>query len=167
MTKIYLIGMPGSGKSTLGRPLAAELGVPFVDQDKEIENREGKAVKDIFAQNGEDYFRQVEAEVLREWAASAKSFVMATGGGAPCFYEGIDVIRQSGLSIFIDTSVTELLKRVATNKDRPLLHAADLKEKEDRLQELHKKRLPVYQQAHIVLQHPTVKDLLEAVKLRK
>lgn len=165
--KVYLIGMPGSGKSTLGRPLAAELGVPFVDQDKEIENREGKAVKDIFAQNGEDYFRQVEAEVLREWAASAKSFVMATGGGAPCFYEGINVIRQSGLSIFIDTSVAELLKRIATNKDRPLLHANDLKEKEDRLIELYEKRLPVYQQAHISLHQPSVRKLLEAINLKK
>ncbi len=167
MTKIYLIGMPGSGKSTLGRPLAVELGIPFVDQDKEIENREGKAVKDIFAENGEDYFRQVEAEVLREWAASEKSFVMATGGGAPCFYDGIEVIKQSGLSIYIDTSVEELLKRVALNKDRPLLHANDLKEKEARLTELYKKRLPVYQQAHISLHQPSVRKLREAIQLRK
>ncbi|SKC39823.1 shikimate kinase [Ohtaekwangia koreensis] len=165
--KIYLIGMPGSGKSTLGKPLASELGIPFVDQDKEIEDREGKTVKEIFASLGEDHFRQTEAQVLREWAGSEKSFVMATGGGSPCFYNGIEIIRQSGLSIFIDVSVAELLKRVGANKDRPLLHANDLKEKEERLAGLYEKRLPIYQQAHVILHHPTLKSLLEVIQLRK
>jgi len=165
--KVYLIGMPGSGKTTLGLPLAEHLGILFVDQDKEIENREGKSVQQIFADNGEDYFRQVESQVLREWAASPKSFVMATGGGSPCFYKGIEVINESGISIFFDVSVQELLKRVGKNKDRPLLHAADLSEKEEKLKTLYINRMPVYKEAHIILDHPTFQSLLKAVLFRK
>ncbi|HEY9045560.1 MAG TPA: shikimate kinase [Ohtaekwangia sp.] len=165
--KVYLIGMPGSGKTTLGLPLAEHLGIPFVDQDKEIENREGKTVQQIFAERGEDYFRQAESQVLREWAAAQKSFVMATGGGAPCFFQGIDVINESGISIFFDVSVQELLKRVAKNKERPLLHAADLQEKEEKLKALYTNRMPTYRQAHIILDHPTYQSLLKAVQFRK
>jgi shikimate kinase len=110
--KIFLIGMPGSGKTTLGKRLAKEMLLPFVDLDKEIERREGKSVQQLFTENGEDYFRQVESKELIEWSASAKSFVMATGGGTPCFYEGIKVINQSGLSIFLDVPLTTLLSRL-------------------------------------------------------
>ena len=77
--------MPGSGKTTLGKRLAREMLMPFVDLDKEIERREGKSDQQLFSESGEDYFRQVESKELIEWAASPKSFVMATGGGTPCF----------------------------------------------------------------------------------
>src|SRR5689334_5487844 len=100
--KIFLIGLPGSGKSTLGKDLADALLVDFVDLDVEIEKQENKIVQDIFREKGEDYFRQVESSVLKVWAASSKSFVMSTGGGAPCFYGGIDVINESGISIFLN-----------------------------------------------------------------
>ena len=77
--KIFLIGMPGSGKSTLGRQVARHLGIEFVDLDAEIEKAEAKSISDIFSQQGEDYFRIVESRLLLEWAASTKAFVMATG----------------------------------------------------------------------------------------
>src|SRR5688572_2577774 len=123
--KIFLIGMPYSGKSTLGRQLANELDVSFVDQDHEIEIREGKSIPEIFSQEGEDHFRIVESTVLKEWAASAESFVMGTGGGAPCFYQGIDLINQAGISIFLDVSIEELVSRVGSKSDRPLLNTSD------------------------------------------
>ena len=72
--KIFLIGLSGAGKTTLGRQLAEKLHVPFVDMDWEIEKRENKTVKEIFSQQGEDHFRQLEAQVLREWAAAKKGF---------------------------------------------------------------------------------------------
>ena len=100
LNKIYLIGMPGSGKTTLGLQLAEALQLPFVDLDKEIEKHEGKSVPDIFSQQGEAHFRQVESKLLKEWSASGKTFIMATGGGAPCNHHGIEVINRSGLSIF-------------------------------------------------------------------
>jgi shikimate kinase len=165
--KIYLIGMPGSGKTTLGQPLAEKLSLPFVDQDKEIESREEKTVQQIFAEQGEDYFRQIESQTLRAWAGSSKSFVMATGGGAPCFHNGIEVMNETGISIFLDVDVEQLLERVKNNKDRPLLHATDLHEKQNKLKSLYEKRLSVYRQAHLDIRNASVNSILEKLQLRK
>jgi shikimate kinase len=165
--KIFLIGMPGSGKTTLGRQLADELMLPFVDLDQEIEVREGISVQEVFAQRGEDHFRQVESETLREWAGSEKEFVMATGGGAPCFYQGIDAINQSGLSIFLDEPVAELLRRLAKKTDRPLLETRDQKEKEERLQTLRENRLQYYTQAKISVTSPDLQKVLKAIRLTR
>ena len=151
--KIFLIGMPGSGKTTLGKRLAKEMLMTFVDLDKEIEKREGKSVQQVFAESGEDYFRQVESKELTEWAASSKSFVMATGGGTPCFYEGIKVINQSGLSIFLDVPLSTLLSRLERKTDRPLLNAGDVEEKKERLSSLLAKRTQYYQQASITVKN--------------
>lgn len=159
--------MPGSGKTTLGQPLADKLGLTFVDQDREIENREGKSVPEIFSSKGEEYFRQVESIVLHEWAGSEKSFVMATGGGTPCFFQGMVAINKAGLSIFLDVTVQELIQRLATNKDRPLLNVSDVAEKEQRLLFLRANRLKYYNQAHIILSNPDECKLLEAVQLKR
>ena len=165
--KIFLIGMPGSGKTTLGKRLSKEMLMTFVDLDKEIEKREGKSVQEIFSQNGEDYFRQVESKELVEWSASDKSFIMATGGGTPCFYEGIKVINQSGLSIFLDVPLGTLLSRLEKKTDRPLLNAADIKEKKERLASLHAGRMQYYQQAHITVKNASLSKVMEAIHLRK
>ena len=157
----------GSGKTTLGKPLSEELQIPFVDLDWEIEKRENKSIKEIFATEGEDHFRKLEAEILREWAGSQNDFVMGTGGGAPCFYNGMDIINQSGLSIFLDVPVDELKSRLAAATDRPLLNAVDEKERELRLHSLRATRLPVYHRAHIVVEDPTIEKVLRAIRLRK
>jgi shikimate kinase len=161
--KIFLVGLSGSGKTTLGEQLAEHLNVPFIDMDWEIEKKENKSISDIFSQEGEDHFRQIEAEILREWTSSTESFVMGTGGGAPCFYNGMDVINDAGLSIFLDVSVEELRSRLAKATDRPLLHSADETERENRLYALRTARLPVYRRAHIIIQEPTLDKLLNAV----
>jgi shikimate kinase len=165
--KIFLIGMSGSGKTTLGKRLANELHKDFVDLDWEIEKQEGKSVKEIFSQRGEDHFRQIEAEVLRFWAGASQDFVMSTGGGAPCFYEGIDIINQCGLSIFLDVPVEELKIRLAAATDRPLLNAGDDKEREDKLNSLRTSRLSIYRQAHIIIEDATLEKLLAAIHLKK
>src|SRR5688572_8772700 len=110
--KIFLIGMPGSGKTTLGKELAAHLFIDFVDLDAEIEKTEQKSIAEIFSRQGESHFRLVEARLLREWAAGSASFVMATGGGAPCFHKGIETINEYGISIFLDCPVSTLIDRV-------------------------------------------------------
>lgn len=165
--KIYLIGMPGSGKSTIGRKVAQALLVPSVDLDKEIETRERKSVSRIFAENGEDYFRQVESKILLEWAASENSFVMSTGGGTPCFYNGIDIMNQTGLSIFLDVPVRVLLSRIEKKTDRPLLQASDATEIERKLMSLRASRLRCYQQAAITIENADVSKLMEAIHLKK
>jgi shikimate kinase len=165
--KIYLIGMPGSGKTTLGKKVASELSVDFVDLDAEIEKREAQPITEIFSRQGEDHFRKIEAELLREWAGSAKSFVMATGGGAPCFYNSMEVINQTGISIFLDVSVDQLLQRVQHQNDRPLLKVSDNDSVKSKLEGLMKIRLPIYGQAHHVLKNPTHHSVLEALRIRK
>lgn len=159
--------MPGSGKTTLGRQLAKQLLTPFIDLDKEIEKQEGRSVQQIFAEHGEDYFRQIESSVLRDCSASGESFVMATGGGTPCFYDGIQVINKSGMSIFLDTPVKTLLSRLEKTTDRPLLLAPDVKTKEEKLQQLREYRLQFYQQAKIIVENADLTKLMAAIHLKR
>jgi shikimate kinase len=165
VVKIYLIGMPGSGKSTLGLKLATELLLPFVDLDKEIEDRERKSIPDIFARNGEEYFRLAESKALHDWAAAQQAFVMATGGGAPCFHNGIDIINQTGISIFLNVPVRELLARTENHAHRPLLNADDRQQKEEKLTTLLNKRLPCYSRAAITVDSPDLTRVLHAIRI--
>lgn len=164
--KIFLIGMPGSGKTTLGRELASHLMIDFVDLDCEIEKSQQKSIAEIFRQQGEAHFRLVESRLLREWAASAKHFVMATGGGAPCFHRGMEIINAYGLSIFLDCRVPTLVDRVRQNRERPLLLAEDDEELKDRLSRMRAERLDCYRQARIVLENPTGDALIRCVEAK-
>lgn len=159
--------MPGSGKTTLGKQVARYMDVDFVDLDTEIEKAEGKSISEIFRQQGEDHFRLLESRLLHEWAASTKAFVMATGGGAPCFHQGIDVINQYGLSIFLDCPVTQLVDRVRQNRERPLLLASDEDELRDRLERMLEKRRYCYQRATVVLQNATLDSLLRKLNIKR
>jgi shikimate kinase len=164
--KIFLIGMPGSGKTTLGSGIANELQMMFVDLDHEIEKHEGKSIPQIFLENGEDHFRNVESSVLRQWAGSQNNFVMATGGGAPCHYKGIDVINKCGLSIFLDVPIPVLVSRLKSKNDRPLL-GNDLNEKGKLLIGLREARLACYRQAKIAIENPDLNKVLEAIHFKK
>jgi shikimate kinase len=165
--KIFLIGMPGSGKSTLGRPLAQAMNIPFVDLDKEVEKQEQCAIPEIFEQRGEAYFRSAESQILKQWATSNKDFVLATGGGAPCFHQGIEIINQNGLSIFLDVSVEELLRRIGLQTGRPLLGAEDLRLRKEKLTSLYEGRRECYLQAKITLCEPSLAQLMEAIYLKR
>ena len=165
--KIFLIGMPGAGKSTLGRPLANALNLPFVDLDKEVEKQEQKSIPELFEKRGEEYFRKSEAAVLKSWAESGREFVMATGGGAPCYHSGIDVINHNGLSVFLDITVEELVNRISQQSGRPLLSTDDMNEKTSRLSTLYHERRSCYQKAKITLENPSLPRLLEAVYLKR
>lgn len=122
--KLYLIGMPGSGKTTLGRALAAHYALPFLDLDAEIVARAGQLVPAIFMQHGEKHFRQLEADTLRELAAQPGPLVLATGGGTPCFHDNLRVLNDTGCTLWLDTPLEVLAARlaaVAETTSRPLL----------------------------------------------
>jgi len=159
--KIFLIGMPASGKTTLGKVLAEKLGYPFIDLDAEIERRENCSVNSLFAKRGEPYFRQAEASLLREISLSRQSFVMASGGGAPCFYDGIEFMNSVGITVFLDVPVDVLSARLDKNQAgfRPLLHS--VASVSETLQQLRLSRLKFYEQAIYRVTHPDVDGLVK------
>jgi shikimate kinase len=163
--KIFLVGMPGSGKSTLGKEVAKSLGIPFIDLDHEIENKEGKTIPEIFTEQGEEHFRKLESSTLKRQNQEHESFVMATGGGAPCFLDGMSEINAAGVSIFLNVSLDELLSRNEMHKHRPLLQG-DAKEK---LKELYHARLTIYNQANHVIEGDSISsaDIIHILNAKK
>jgi len=120
--RLYLIGMPGAGKTTLGRALATFYSVPFYDLDEEIVRREGRSIADIFAQEGEAYFREREAATLRAVVAEHEKLVLATGGGTPCFHDNMEVLLDTGLALYLAVPVELLVQRLhRAAAARPLL----------------------------------------------
>jgi shikimate kinase len=121
MTRIVLIGAPGSGKSTVGVALAAHLQWPFVDTDSLIELKESKKITDLFVENGEEYFRSVEFAALQE-VLQEDTTVISLGGGAPISDSAQTVLQSShSIIIFLDVSLATAAPRVGFNRDRPLL----------------------------------------------
>ena len=120
--KIFLIGFMGSGKTYWGRKLSEKLRLPFFDLDEQIESNEGKPITQIFAEEGEEYFRLLEKDTLHIITESHDSFIMATGGGTPCYFMNIDFMNKSGTSVWINTPVDLLHERLLKDKaQRPLI----------------------------------------------
>jgi shikimate kinase len=118
--KIYLVGFMGSGKTTIGRELAARVDAPFFDLDELIEAAENLSIKDIFAQHGEPYFRKRERDLLRSTKA-LDAAVIATGGGTFTFDDNIQFIQAEGLSVYLSAPYSLLRTRIDTKSgDRPL-----------------------------------------------
>jgi len=121
MKRVVLIGAPGSGKSTVGPALAKVLALDFIDTDQLIEEREGKAITDIFVVDGEPHFRAVELEALKD-VLTMQDVVISLGGGAPISDLAQQLINSSESTvIFLDVSLSTAAPRVGFNRDRPLL----------------------------------------------
>ena len=152
--KIFLVGMPGSGKSTIGKDLAHQLGLPFVDLDDELEKSSGSSIEEIFARDGEETFRILEKDQLEKSNNESSTFVIATGGGTPCFFDNIEVMKSSGLVVFFDVSPKILSQRLIDGKgvnQRPLLKGLDEDSIESELATKLELRLPFYNQAQLIL----------------
>lgn len=121
MTRIFLIGYMGAGKSTMGKALAKTMDLTFIDLDDFIVNRQHKTVSEIFEEVGEDGFRQIERKALIEVAAY-ENVVISLGGGTPCFFDNMDVVNKAGKSVYLRPSEEVLLQRLIKGKNkRPLL----------------------------------------------
>lgn len=163
---IVLIGLMGVGKTTVGRRLAKNLNLPFVDADEEIEKAAGLSISEIFDRFGEDYFRDGERRVIARLMSSKKQ-VIATGGGAFMNDQTRASILSGATAIWLDASLKTLLKRVARRDTRPLLRNGD---PEQILRNLIKNRNPVYAQAHVHVtgddspHEITVENIIKALK---
>ena len=162
--KIFLIGFMGCGKTHWGKLLSRKLQMPFFDLDEMIVEREEKQITEIFAELGEEYFRMLEKDVLHMITESHESFVMACGGGAPCFFNNIDYMKRNGTTVFINCSIECLHSRLVKEKDqRPLIRSIPDDELKSYIIKKYSDRKIFYQQAHIILNEDdiTLEALIE------
>jgi shikimate kinase len=144
---IYLIGFMGCGKTTVGKKLAAHLDYNFIDLDKLIESNEGQSVPEIFSKKGESAFRELERLALHT-TFNLTDTIVATGGGAPCFFDNIQQMNQHGATVYIEMDPKALANRVKFSKTpRPLLKGKTDEELVDHITQMLAKRAPFYNQA--------------------
>ncbi len=154
--RIYLIGYMGSGKSHLGRKFSEHLGVQFVDMDQYIEERNYKTIPQIFAEEGEAEFRKKERKALEE-LSEFTDIVIATGGGAPCFFDNIDLMNNSGKTIYLNIAPKILAYRLMKSKtERPLIKGKTREELVAFIDETLKKRNEFYKQAKYQITEPDI-----------
>jgi shikimate kinase len=149
--RVYITGFMGCGKTTAGKKIASALDFSFIDLDQEIERRELKPVREIFAGSGEEYFRKAESETLRDLSIKADT-VISTGGGTPCFGDNLLFMKETGILIYLKMTPLQLKSRLGESADkRPLLK--DLKENElfDYITAKLKEREPFYEQATLIV----------------
>ncbi len=153
--RIYLIGYMGSGKSTMGRGLAKNLGLSFVDMDQYIEKRNFKTIPQIFADSGEEGFRRLEQKALIE-LSDFENIIIATGGGAPCFFENMKLIKNTGKSIYLKATPRILAQRLVDSKvERPLIKGKNFEELTEFIHNTLALREEWYAQADFILEFDT------------
>ena len=149
--KIFLIGFMGCGKTTLGKKLAYILKHQFIDLDSCIEEQEGKTISQIFQEDGEDYFRNLERVYLNR-IIEKEDVVISTGGGTPCFFDNMDQMNENGKTIYINMHPKELLPRLlSSSSKRPLLSGIYEKEMLDYVFKTIRSREKYYYKAKIVV----------------
>jgi len=156
--KLFLIGMMGTGKTYWCKKLAKKLKVGGYDLDFLIESNEERSIAEIFAESGEVYFRRTESKMLH-WFKEKKAFVLATGGGTPCYHENMQWMNEQGITIWIDESVDTLLQRLKPEKEhRPLIKDLSDEELKQFLTEKLVQRYPFYHQATYHLKGDAISD---------
>ena len=142
---IILIGFMGSGKTTIARMICKKYGMRFVDTDKLIEKREHLTVKEIFDKKGENYFRELERQVIDSELMFCEGCVIATGGGMPCFFDNLEKLKSLGCVIFLNAPFNVIVERIKDSDKRPLFGEINEVEK------LYDKRRKCYKKAHFTV----------------
>jgi len=155
--RIFLVGLPGAGKSTVGKYMAAELGYAFIDLDERIESSAGKSIRDLFTEQGEGRFMELERDALRE--ITQENVVVATGGGAPCFHDNMDWMNAHGLTVFLNPPLDVILARIAHETHRPLLKSNP----KETLKELMENRKSTYERARVMTDRLGADQVLAAI----
>lgn len=156
---LVLCGFMGCGKTTVGRKLARLTGLPFVDLDRYLEEKEQMSIPDIFAQYGESYFRELETRYLSELTQRTESMVLSLGGGAVLRPENVTAIKKSGLLIWLDTPFSRILKNLSNSTTRPLLSKPD---KQTETKRLYQTRRPIYRQvSDLRVRSPRLSEVVE------
>ncbi|HEX7383877.1 MAG TPA: shikimate kinase [Burkholderiaceae bacterium] len=166
MQRIALIGLPGGGKSTVGRHLARSLDVPFADTDHEIERRIGTPIRDFFAAQGENAFRDIEQETIADLLGGTGAGVIATGGGAVLREANRRALHDRSTVVYLRSAPEELFRRLRHDTKRPLLQVPDPLRK---LRELYRERDPLYRRtAHFVIEtgRPSVPTLVNMILMQ-
>ena len=147
--RFYMVGMPGCGKSTFGKRLSIITGYKLIDLDTEIIKYTGKEIDKIFKEEGEDYFREIESSLLKSLSNSKENFIMATGGGAPCFFDNMDFMNSKGITLYIKASPEDLKERLSGKglQKRPLLSHLDENSLLDALRQKLDSRNPYYEKS--------------------
>ena len=149
LTRIFLIGYMGAGKTTLGKVLSQRMDFSYIDTDHAIERRYRKKVSDIFAGEGEARFREMEHRMLCE-VSEIEKVVISTGGGLPCFNDNMEVMKRLGITVYLEASSEELATRLQTSRTiRPVLQDRTGAELIEFIRENLNKRSPFYEQAMI------------------
>ncbi len=164
MKRIILVGYMGAGKTTVGKALAKDLQLQFYDLDWYIESRLRKTIPQIFAEKGEEGFREVERRLLHE-VAEFEDVVISCGGGTPCFFDNMDYMNRQGDVVYLKASVDVLVKHLKMGKtERPLLKGKSPEELENFIRQQLEKREPYYQKAVHTLD-VSLMDNYEKIKL--
>jgi shikimate kinase len=164
--RIFLIGFMGCGKSTMGRSLASLLNLTFIDLDTYVEGKYFKTIPQIFAEEGEEEFRKKEHKALKE-VALFDDVIVATGGGAPCFFGNMEFMNQAGYCVFLDVHIDTLVSRLLHSKtERPLIKGKSPEELKSFIESLMQKRRPFYSKAKYILTGDEIQpqDVVELLK---
>lgn len=173
--KIYITGMPGTGKTHFGRILAKSIRLQFFDLDELIERKEGRMIRQIISTDGEDYFRKAEHEALMS-VSGMNNCIVSCGGGTPMFYDNLDTMKKTGLVIWLNTDLDVIARRIAQNKTRrPLFIGLDEAEIRVKLDEIYEKRKKNYAKADILVDNlhfssvflsPVIQKIMKISKIR-
>lgn len=147
---IILIGFMGSGKTSVGECLAKRMSYHFLDTDRLLEERAGDTIHHIFSMHGEEYFRDMETELLKEFRNDTDRTILSTGGGLPLREQNAELLRKLGFIVFLKTSKQTTLARLQNDRTRPLLAGEDAEQKVERMLQI---RTPIYENAaHLIIE---------------